>query len=81
MVRSWCMRYQAKHCYCKRLALFLGNSTNVAVSLVERHQTRSCYLRSTQAGRVRDEEEILFQCVAMLLNNSACYCCFMDHNS
>ena len=79
MVRSWCMRYEAKHGYFKRLALFIGNYTNVAVSLVECHQTRICYLRSAQAAKARDEEEILFQCAAMFLNKSAC--CFMDHNS
>ena len=38
MVRSWCMRYQAKHGYFKRLVLFIANYTNVAVTLVERHQ-------------------------------------------
>ena len=79
MVRSWCMRYQAKHGYFKRLALFVGNNTNVAVGLVERHQTRICYLRSAQVGKARDEEQILFQCSAMFLNKSAR--CFMDHNS
>ena len=55
MVHSWCMRYEAKHGYFKRLAMFMGHYTNVAVSLGERHQTRSCYLMSTQAGRPRDE--------------------------
>ncbi len=44
MVRSWCMRYEAKHSYFKRLASYMGNFTNVALSLGERHQTRSCYL-------------------------------------
>ena len=36
MVRSWCMRYEVKHSYFK--------------SLAERHQTRSCYLMSSQCG-------------------------------
>ncbi|XP_046848487.1 DNA polymerase zeta catalytic subunit-like isoform X2 [Xenia sp. Carnegie-2017] len=44
MIRSWCMRYEAKHSYFKRLASYLGDFTNVALSLAERHQTRSCYL-------------------------------------
>jgi hypothetical protein len=44
------MRYEAKHGYFKRLAMFMGNYTNVAVS-----QTRSCYLMSTQADRPRDD--------------------------
>lgn len=50
MVRSWCMRYEAKHSYFKRLAAYMGNFTNVALSLGERHQTRSCYLMSAQCG-------------------------------
>ena len=44
MVRSWCMRYEAKHNYFKRLASNLGNFTNVAVSLAERHQTQTVTL-------------------------------------
>ena len=35
--------------------MFMGNFTNVAVSLGERHQTRTCYLMNTQAGSPRDE--------------------------
>ena len=31
MVRSWCMRYEAKHSYFKRLASYMGNFTNVAL--------------------------------------------------
>ena len=53
MVRTWCICYEAKHSYFKRLAMF--NFTNVAVSLGERHQTRSCYMMSIQAGSPRDE--------------------------
>ena len=57
MVCTWCMRYEATHSYFKRLAMFMGNFTkiNVAVSLGERHQTRTCYMMSTQAGSPRDE--------------------------
>ena len=55
MVRSWCMRYEAKHNYFKRLASNLGNFTNVAVSLAERHQTRNCYLMSSQNGETSNE--------------------------
>lgn len=55
MVRSWCMRYEAKHSYFKRLAAYLGNFTNVALSLGERHQTRSCYLMGTQSSGTRNQ--------------------------
>lgn len=44
MVRTWCMKYEAKHRYFKRLASILGNFTNVAFSLGERHQYQQCYL-------------------------------------
>ena len=42
MVRSWCMRYEAKHRYFKQLAGVLGNFTNVAYSLAARHQRLQC---------------------------------------
>ena len=42
MVRSWCMRYEAKHRYFKQLAGILGNFTNVAYSLAARHQRLQC---------------------------------------
>ena len=51
MIRSWCARYEAKHSYFKRLASYLGNFTNVAVSLAERHQKQICYLMSSQNGQ------------------------------
>ena len=36
MVRTWCMRYEAKHRYIKRLAAFIGNFTNLPFSMAER---------------------------------------------
>ena len=44
------MQYEAKHSYFKRLAMFMGNFTNVSVSLAEHYQTRSCYVIKTQTG-------------------------------
>lgn len=43
MVRTWCMRYEAKHRYFKRLAAFMGNFTNVPYTMAERHQHQQCY--------------------------------------
>jgi hypothetical protein len=43
MVRTWCMRYEAKHRYFKRIAVHIGNFTNVAFTLADRHQTQLCY--------------------------------------
>jgi len=42
MVRSWCMRYEAKHRYFKQIAGILGNFTNMAFSLAVRHQQLQC---------------------------------------
>ena len=44
MVRTWCMRYEAKHQYFKRLAGYMGNFTNVAYTLAKRHQEQMCYV-------------------------------------
>ena len=38
MRRTWCMRFEAKHRYFKRLATYTGNYKNVAYTLATRHQ-------------------------------------------
>lgn len=43
MVRTWFMRFEAKHRYIKRLAGFIGNFNNVAYTMAERHQRQQCY--------------------------------------
>ena len=43
LVCSWCMRYEAKHHYFKRLAVVLGNFINLAFSLAKRHQESLTY--------------------------------------
>ena len=43
MVRSWTMRFEAKHERLKRLATSLGNFTNIPWTLALRHQLRQCY--------------------------------------
>ena len=43
MVRSWTMRFEAKHERLKRLAKSLGNFTNIPWTLALRHQLRQCY--------------------------------------
>lgn len=51
LVRSWCMRYEAKHHYFKRLAIVIGNFINVSFSLAKRHQEGVCYrLQSAEGG-------------------------------
>ena len=41
--RHWCMRFEAKHSYFKRLAKNAYNFRNVAKTLAKRHQQLMCY--------------------------------------
>ena len=51
LMRSWCMRYEAKHHYFKRLAIVFGNFINVSYPLAKRHQEGVCYrLQSAKGG-------------------------------
>ena len=43
LVRSWCMRYEAKHHYFKKLSTVVGNFTNLPYTLSMRHQRWMCY--------------------------------------
>ena len=48
LIRSWCMRYEAKHHYFKKLSAVIGNFTNIPYTLSMRHQQWICYqLQST----------------------------------
>ncbi|XP_028407455.1 uncharacterized protein LOC114530067 [Dendronephthya gigantea] len=38
LARSWCMRYEAKHHYFKKLSTIIGNFTNLPYTLAMRHQ-------------------------------------------
>ena len=39
----WCMRFEAKHQYFKRIAAMIRNFRNVALSLASRHQYLQCW--------------------------------------
>ena len=54
MVRSWCMRYEAKHRYFKQISGVLGNFTNVVYSLATRHQRLQC-LKVNSSGNFCSE--------------------------
>ena len=41
--RHWCMRYEAKHAYFKKLARNAYNFRNIAKTLAKRHQRLMCY--------------------------------------
>ena len=43
LIRSWCMRYEAKHHYFKKLSQAIGNFTNLPYTLSMRHQQWVCY--------------------------------------
>ena len=43
MIRSWCMRYEAKHHYFKRWATIMGNYKNIPKTLAMHHQRYLCY--------------------------------------
>lgn len=59
MIRTWCMRYEAKHRYFKKIAMNMGNFTNVALTLAERHQMQSCYFMS--ASEEDQESRFLYK--------------------
>ena len=52
LVRSWCMRYEAKHHYFKRLAVNIGNFVNIAFSMAKRHQEGLCYRLQSAEGNL-----------------------------
>ena len=43
LVHYWCMRYEAKHSFFKRMAGVIGNYTNLPYTLAKRHQQQQCY--------------------------------------
>ncbi|XP_028417218.1 uncharacterized protein LOC114543833 [Dendronephthya gigantea] len=50
LIRIWCMRYEAKHSYFKRLAISCGNFINLPYSLTKRHQEGLCYRINMSEG-------------------------------
>ena len=43
LIRSWCMRYEAKNKYFKKIAGVLGNFKNIQKSVAFRHQRNMCH--------------------------------------
>ena len=50
LLRHWTMRYEAKHCYFKKLAHSMGNFINLPYSLAMRHQQHQCFMSQTTLG-------------------------------
>ena len=43
LIRMWCMRYEAKHSYFKRMSQVMHNFKNISQSLAKHHQRLMCY--------------------------------------
>ncbi|KAK3739661.1 hypothetical protein QZH41_014201, partial [Actinostola sp. cb2023] len=52
MVRSWCIRFEAKHNFFKKLAITIGNFKNITLTLAKRHQQWLCYHLQTSPGHL-----------------------------
>ncbi len=53
--RSWCMRYEAKHRYFKRMSHVVNNFKNIPKSLSIHHQRLMCYLMSDRGSYLVSE--------------------------
>ena len=50
----WCMRYEAKNSYFKKLSQVLGNFKNIASTLANHHQRYMCY-HMNNSSYLRDD--------------------------
>jgi len=55
----WCMRFEAKHQYFKRVIASVGNYTNVTVTMAKRHQLRQCFELSNNSIVIGSNAESL----------------------
>ena len=55
LVRQWCMRYEAKHRYFKKIVQTLGNFINVPKTVATRHQRYMCYKMTCSTNFLREE--------------------------
>ncbi|XP_068691920.1 uncharacterized protein [Montipora foliosa] len=53
LVRHWCMRFEAKNSYFKRLSHGVFNFKNICKSLAFRHQKLQCYHLAEEGGYLR----------------------------
>ncbi len=61
MMTSWCMRFEAKHQYFKKLAAGLGNFKNLALTLATRHQNKQCYTKFNICKQQNMDQVSLFR--------------------
>ena len=55
-MRSWAMRFEAKHGYFKKLVDKLNNFKNIDYSLAKRHQALQAYFLQTSAGSLFNKD-------------------------
>lgn len=58
LTRHWCMRFEAKNSYFKRLSHGMFNFKNLTQSLAVRHQKLQCYHLAEEGGYLRTYVEI-----------------------
>ncbi len=63
----WCMRFEAKHAYFKKLVRVINNFKNLLSTLAERHQQYQAYLTITEFGR--SETFKTSKCTAIIVDN------------
>lgn len=57
LIRLWCMRFEAKHQYFKKIANSSRNFRNISWTLAKRHQMLQCYERCGEKGFESDNFE------------------------
>lgn len=50
LIHYWCMRYEAKHSFFKKLSAIIGNYINLPYTLAKRHQHLQCYRMTTPSN-------------------------------
>ena len=58
LVRHWCMRFEAKHSYFKKLSQKIGNYKNISLTLAKRHQLMTCYNNLDNTSLIQNDLQI-----------------------
>lgn len=62
----WCLRYEAKHLYFKRLSSIVNNYQNIAKTLAKRYQMRQCWEAQSTGHHV--SEDVPYSLIEIRLN-------------
>lgn len=62
----WCLRYEAKHLYFKRLSSIVNNYQNIAKTLANRYQMRQCWEAQSTGHHV--SEDVPYSLIEICLN-------------